>query len=80
MSIIRVCLCVAAALPALIGPMFAQDQVDDVFAFIPTGGKTLLTEVADGAPAEEMHAIVTGKRSRESWASRTSSPISTTPA
>jgi hypothetical protein len=47
-------------------PLRAQD--DDVFAFIPSGGRTLLSQLVDqGLPQEELQAILTGKRTRDEW-------------
>jgi mono/diheme cytochrome c family protein len=45
----------------------ARAQAEDVFAFIPSGGKTLLTQAVQGAPPEEVKALLTGKRTREEW-------------
>jgi len=43
-------------------------QTDDVFAFIPPGGKTLLTQVAESRPpAEEVRALLTGTRAGPEW-------------
>jgi hypothetical protein len=42
-------------------------QPEDVFAFIPAGGKTLLTQAVQGAPSEEVKALLTGKRTRQEW-------------
>ena len=40
----------------------------DVFEFIPAGGRTLLAGVfAAGAPADEVKALVSAKRTREEW-------------
>lgn len=40
----------------------------DVFDFIPAGGRTLLAGVfAAGAPAGEVKALVSAKRTREEW-------------
>lgn len=40
----------------------------DVFDFIPAGGRTLLAKVlASRAPAAEVHAIVSGKHTRDEW-------------
>lgn len=40
----------------------------DVFDFIPAGGRTLLAGVfAGGAPAEEVKALVSARRTREEW-------------
>ena len=51
----------------LAGPILAQDE--DVFAFIPSGGKTLLTQAVENAPSDEVRALLTGKRDRETWLS-----------
>lgn len=43
-------------------------QPEDVFAFIPPGGKTLLTDIMrNDPPAAEAQALLTGKRDREGW-------------
>jgi mono/diheme cytochrome c family protein len=43
-------------------------QTDDIFAFIPSGGRTLLMEsIAAGTPADEMTKLFTGKHSRDEW-------------
>ena len=51
----------------LAGPIHAQDE--DVFAFIPAGGKMLLTQAVENAPADEVRALLTGTRDREKWSS-----------
>ncbi|HMK69473.1 MAG TPA: hypothetical protein VK442_00730 [Xanthobacteraceae bacterium] len=49
-------------------PLMAQDE--DVFAFIPAGGRTLLTKVMDShPPADEIKGLLTGKRTRDEWLS-----------
>lgn len=45
----------------------AEAQEDDVFAFIPDGGRTLLAPVLADAPADEVNAILSAKKSREEW-------------
>jgi hypothetical protein len=42
-------------------------QEDDVFAFIPDGGRTLLAPLLEDAPTEEATAILTDEKSREEW-------------
>lgn len=43
-------------------------QTDDVFAFIPPGGRTLIAQaVAEGLPADELAAILAARRTREEW-------------
>jgi hypothetical protein len=69
---IRTFLASAAAIlvgAAAIAPGMAQ--TDDIFAFIPLGGRSLLANVfAAGAPADQVNAIVAGAdRSREEWLS-----------
>ncbi|HEU0201647.1 MAG TPA: hypothetical protein VFR86_14585 [Burkholderiaceae bacterium] len=40
----------------------------DVFDFIPAGGRTLMARaLAAKAPAEDVRALVSGKRSRDEW-------------
>ncbi|MGO8915373.1 MAG: hypothetical protein ACLQJR_05645 [Stellaceae bacterium] len=47
-------------------PVIAQS--DDVFAFIPSGGRTLLTQTIEkGAPADQVMALLTGNHSRDEW-------------
>lgn len=46
-------------------PATAQDE--DVFAFIPDGGRTLLGAAFEDAPAAEIEAILSGTMSREDW-------------
>ena len=57
----------------VIASLFAgrpQAQTDDVFAFIPSGGKTLLTGVLQSKPpADDAKALLTGKHSRQEWLS-----------
>lgn len=53
---------------AVAGPLLAQSE--DVFSFIPAGGKTLLTQViASRPPADEIKGLLSGKRSRDDWQS-----------
>jgi len=43
-------------------------QTKDVFAFIPDGGRTLLSTVfASNPPQDAMRAILTGKHTRDEW-------------
>ena len=40
----------------------------DVFDFIPAGGRTLMAKALEGRPAaDEVRALVAGKRTREEW-------------
>jgi hypothetical protein len=50
----------------LAAPLQAATQ-EDVFAFIPQGGKSLLIRVAKGAPAPQVRALLTGKHARDEW-------------
>jgi hypothetical protein len=58
----------AIVVAAFIVPLRAA-QYDPIFDFIPLGGRSLLTEVfADGAPADQVTAILTGKpATRDEW-------------
>lgn len=59
-------LCLAAF--ALLLSASPRAQTDDVFAFIPPGGKTLLTRVFESRPpAEDVQALLTGRRARGDW-------------
>ncbi len=52
----------------LIQPLAAQTA--EQLAFIPAGGRTLLTDIATSKPpADELKALLTGKRSRDEWSS-----------
>ena len=60
----RLALIVALVVPA--AGALAGD--DDVFAFIPSGGRTLLAGVLGAtAPAAEVRALLAGKRTRDEW-------------
>ncbi len=60
----------AAAMVAVWLPQPLNAQSDDVFAFIPVGGRTLLANViASHPPADEMKALAAGKRTRDEWVS-----------
>jgi hypothetical protein len=51
-----------------VAPVVAQG--DDVFAFIPSGGRTLLTQIIEkDAPADQVTALLTGRHSRDEWLS-----------
>ncbi|QWG22290.1 hypothetical protein KMZ93_20275 [Bradyrhizobium sediminis] len=68
MSFIRVLLC---AIPIVFSALLADPllaQKKDVFAFIPAGGRTLFAQlVVSHPPADELQAILTGKRTRAEW-------------
>ncbi len=56
-------------------------QTDDVFAFIPAGGKTLLIEILQSRPPpDDAKALLTGKRTREEWLSHLQGRRGTLPA
>lgn len=60
--------CVIAATIGVFLALPLSAQTPDVFAFIPVGGHTLLTNVINShPPADEVKALLTGKRSREEW-------------
>jgi len=63
----------ACALAGLLSGFVVQQlaaQTAEQLAFIPSGGRTLLTDVATSKPpAGELKALLTGKHSREEWSS-----------
>lgn len=67
----RVISLAAVALAATFGaylilPLAAQTP--EQLTFIPAGGRTLLIDIANSKPpADELKALLTGKRSRENW-------------
>ncbi len=68
MTINRLFPCFGVLALALLLAGSARAQTDDVFAFIPPGGKTLLTDIMrSDPPAAEVQALLTGKRGREDW-------------
>lgn len=65
----------------LIGVSLAQTE--DVFAFIPSGGRTLLTNVLDSKPpppADVTRALLTGKHTSDEWLTELHSRQATVPA
>lgn len=59
-------LCIAACAAGL--AVAAAWAAEDVFAFIPSGGRTLLARVLQPrTPAEEVRSLLSAKRSREEW-------------
>lgn len=51
----------------LVSPLVAQ-HYDPIFDFIPSGGRTLLSQVLDSKPpAAEVRALLTSKRTSEEW-------------
>ncbi len=70
MSRTRLVLCagVAAIAAMAVAPLMAQTK--DVFAFIPLGGRSLLTDVVKSqASADEVKGLLTGKGTRDEWVS-----------
>ena len=68
MKSLRVCACIASLALAAVFSGSLNAQTEDVFAFIPPGGKTLLAEIMrSDPPATEARALLTGKRGREDW-------------
>ncbi|MGO9173136.1 MAG: hypothetical protein ACLP7P_14395 [Rhodomicrobium sp.] len=50
----------------LVQPLAAQTA--EQLTFIPSGGRTLLSDIATSKPpADELKALLTGKRTREEW-------------
>jgi len=67
-SVPAVCAILAAVGLLTAGPLAAETE--DVFAFIPSGGRTLLTQLFDSKPpAAQVKAILTAKHSRDEWLS-----------
>ena len=56
---------VSLLLAFLAGPIYAQ--TDDVFDFIPSGGRTLLAQIITAAPANEVQNLLGGKHDHEGW-------------
>jgi hypothetical protein len=51
----------------LVSPLVAQ-HYDPIFDFIPSGGRTLLSQVLDSIPpTAEVRALLTSKRTSEEW-------------
>jgi hypothetical protein len=63
--------CLAAVLLGTSAISSLDAQEDDIFAFIPSGGRTLLTDVfAEGAAADQVTAILSGQHAnRDEWLS-----------
>jgi len=63
----------------LILPLAAQTP--EQLTFIPAGGRTLLSDVANSKPpADELKALLTGKHSREEWVGYLKAHSQTLPA
>ncbi len=68
MKSVRIFACIASLALAAVFAGSLNAQTEDVFAFIPPGGKTLLADIMRGGlPAAEAQALLTGKRGREDW-------------
>jgi len=68
MKSVRIYACIASLALAAVFAGSLNAQTEDVFAFIPQGGKTLLAEIMrSDPPAAEARALLTGKRDREDW-------------
>ncbi len=68
MNVKRTVIAAAGLMLGLAGAGLLHAQTEDVFAFIPAGGRTLLERAAGaGLPRSELDAILAGKRSREEW-------------
>jgi mono/diheme cytochrome c family protein len=56
-------------------------QTDDVFAFIPPGGRSILSQLGhQGMPADEFKALVSGKRTSAEWLSHLKGRAASVPA
>lgn len=58
---------VLAAAVAGLGALFAAQAAEDVFDFIPQGGRTLLANVLAGRKAEDIRSMVSIKHTRDEW-------------
>jgi len=69
MRVIVAITCLAAVMFGTWAVAPVTAETEDVFAFIPSGGKTLLTQVIeDGAPVDQVTALLAGKHaSRDEW-------------
>ncbi|HMK69466.1 MAG TPA: cytochrome c [Xanthobacteraceae bacterium] len=70
MRLISLAACFLAAMFSgyLVEPLAAQTA--EQLAFIPAGGRTMLTDIATSKPpADELKPLLTGKRSRDEWSS-----------
>ena len=68
MNVKRTVIAAAGLMLGLAGAGLLHAQTEDVFAFIPAGGRTLLERATGaGLPRGELDAILAGKRSREDW-------------
>jgi hypothetical protein len=56
------------AVTAVVTAPALRAQYDPIFDFIPLGGRSFLADVLKAkAPADEIKAILTGKRTRDEW-------------
>ena len=81
MKSIRVVLCCAVIVCSalLIRPLLAETE--DVFSFIPAGGRTLFAQViASRPPAGEIQAILSAKHTRDEWLAYLKSKSKAVPA
>ncbi len=58
---------VLAAAVAGLGALFAAQAAQDIFDFIPQGGRTLLANVLAGRKAEDIRSVVGVKHTRDEW-------------
>lgn len=78
MKTMRVCLGLAILGVLLAAPVRGEE---DVFSFIPSGGKTLLIQLIHGGmPAAEIKAILTGKHTRAEWEGNLQGRLAALPA
>lgn len=71
---------VAAAAVVVLVVGLSRAQTEDVFSFIPPGGRELLTQILESdPPAEDVNALLTGRRSAEEWHAYLTSRAGTIP-
>lgn len=52
---------------AALGALFTAQAAEDIFDFIPQGGRTLLASVLAGRKADDVRSVVTAKYTRDEW-------------
>lgn len=78
-NLVRSAFVAAAAVLLVVG--LSRAQTEDVFAFIPPGGRELLTQVLESdPPAEDVTALLTGRRGAQDWHAYLASRGSSLPA
>lgn len=70
-----------AGIASIVPLRFAGAQTAEQLAFIPAGGRTILTDIANGKPsADELRVLLTGQHSRDEWVDYLNAHVSAFPA